>query len=82
MASEPYEMVRLRPGADIHENMRGRWKVTARYRVDTGKGDPLHCVRVRHGVGPVYHFTAERFAELFENELADAHEAEARGEGR
>jgi len=45
-----------------------RWKVTARFSLDTGAKEQLRCVRVRHGVGPTHYFTQERFDELFEPE--------------
>jgi hypothetical protein len=42
----------------------GRWKVTARYELQTKDG-PVKCVRVRLGCGPSWHFTQEVFDKLF-----------------
>lgn len=58
--------VKLRAGTAHLWRLGPTWKVTARYLLDDGGEKPVPCVRVRCGVGPVMHFTAKRFAELFE----------------
>jgi hypothetical protein len=59
-------MVRLRSGAELPMRSGGSWKVTATFSLDTGAKKLVRCVRVRHGVGPSYYFTKERFDALFE----------------
>ena len=66
------DFAKLRPGASMSSGYSGRWKITARFRLITGTGEPIQCIRVRHGVGPTMYFTTQRFYELFELVPSDA----------
>lgn len=43
----------------------GTWHVTARFQVQIKTGVYISVVRLRHGVGPVKHFTTDEVERLF-----------------
>lgn len=66
---EPSSMVRLREPNALFSRAT-RWKVTARYTVQTGLRTSIKCVRVRSCCQPsvVLHFSEKEFLRLYEPE--------------
>ncbi len=59
----PIQLYRMR---EPHPVLRDKWKVTARFDIETIGGDKVRCVRMRHGLGPVRHYTEAALELMFE----------------
>ncbi len=49
-----------------NELFTGKWHCTSRFQVQIKTGVYISVVRLRHGIGPVKHFTTDEITRLFD----------------